>query len=459
MVMRQAWIRTIAVGAGLSLAAAGADRATLSGRVVDAAGKAMDHATVLVYSAEVRTGYSTQCPTCYIDCGKRTFTDAAGAFTLAGLASDLVFRLMVVRDGYTPAFVAKADPAAGPAQDAVLSARPTVMDTSRVLRGRVVNAGGVPVRDAIVRPEGVAVRNVEGQYKYSSAQDADPIAVTSENGEFEIAYVRPAAAMILMVEARGMAPRRFRDVFMGPERSTLTVNDGAMVRGRLVQNGKPVAGVQVGLYSRVHMDGRGYDEVRVGTAADGSFVFPNVPAPDEWYVYGKMEALAARGAVAPVKIATKADGEVVDVGDLQVAPGFRVKGTVVLSDGNPLPEGMQVFMTPACMSCNEVKPLKFPSGMTVFDESFQLMDIQTVTLGPDGRFEFRGLAGGPYHVHASVKGYGLAAGYKMLPHQNGESGTPNDDYNNQALRSQNTVETMVRSNVDGLVIKLEPITK
>ena len=60
------------------------DRLTLIGRVSDSAGKPVEHATVMVYHAGVKKGYSTYCPSCYVDCGKRTITDNQGMFILGG---------------------------------------------------------------------------------------------------------------------------------------------------------------------------------------------------------------------------------------------------------------------------------------------------------------------------------------------------------------------------------------
>ena len=69
----------------------------------------------------VKKGYNTYCPSCYVDCGKRTVTDQTGAFTIANLDPNLWFELLVVHDGYIATFVKKADPAVGPAATAVLT--------------------------------------------------------------------------------------------------------------------------------------------------------------------------------------------------------------------------------------------------------------------------------------------------------------------------------------------------
>ena len=100
-----------AIGAAWAISAAGLaladERGTATGKVTDAAGKPVEHATVLVYEAHVKRGYSVYCPTCWVDCGKHAFTDAEGAFTIAGLNSDLLFKLLVVKDGYSAVFSTK----------------------------------------------------------------------------------------------------------------------------------------------------------------------------------------------------------------------------------------------------------------------------------------------------------------------------------------------------------------
>jgi len=364
-----------------------AERATLTGKVTDAAGKPLERATVMVYHAGVKQGYSTFCPSCYTDCGKRAITDASGAFTISGLSRDLWFELLVVRDGYTPTFVKKVDPLKGPAATAALTVRPRVGDPSRVVRGRVLDSHG-PVRDAVVEPEGLLVGPGPGTI-YGTPEGLDPVAVTNEKGEFEIAYAEPTSKMALMVEARAMAPK-FVILPTGSERQTVTVSDGALVKGRLVDNGKPVAGVEIGLSplqawrgrENLTISGSFYDEIRIGTQEDGSFTITNVPVPEKWNIYGKMESIASRGATDAVAIATTHDNQEVDVGDIKIKRGYRLRGKVVLSDHKAVPDGMRMLII-----------------------SDRARDVQIVLLAADGSFEFVGLAAGKYSLAPSVKGY------------------------------------------------------
>jgi protocatechuate 3,4-dioxygenase beta subunit len=90
--MRNRLLAGLTVSLTISLAA---DRVTLTGKVTDSSGKPLEDATVMIYHAGVKKGYSTFCPSCYVDCGKRAVTDQTGSFTIPKLDPDLRFELLV----------------------------------------------------------------------------------------------------------------------------------------------------------------------------------------------------------------------------------------------------------------------------------------------------------------------------------------------------------------------------
>jgi hypothetical protein len=382
------------------------DRAKAVGKVLDANGNAIEHAAVVVYSAGVRKGFSIFCPTCYVDCGKRTFTGADGAYTIAGLDPDLVFNFLIVREGYNATFVRKVDPGTGPVETAILQKRTSPENPSQIVQGRVVDVRGAPVRDALVEQRGA----ISGKRRsFGDTGWIDLIATTNNQGEFEIAYSKPLEAAIVQVSPRGMAAK-IATVSTGADRKTITVTEGATIRGRLLQNGKPVAQAEMGLTTHSQNAEDYLSEVRIGTDEDGRFALTNLPPNRIWYLYAKMEALAPRGLSAEIiECATKGDGQDVDVGDIPIKPGYTLRGRILLSDGKLIPPDMRITVS-----------------------ADRASDSQTLMLAPDGRFEFSGLARGVYGLAPSVKGY--------------------------EWRDNQSTELLIEGDVSNLAVLLQPAT-
>jgi len=186
-----------------------------------------------------------------------------------------------------------------------------------------------------------------------------------------MAYSKPAKAMILEIAPRGMAPT-LATLATGPERHTVTVTDGASIRGRLISGGKPIPNAEMLLATHSRISGTTYQELRIGTNANGEFVITNVPPGRVWDLVPRMDSLTAKGLAAPLThVETKDDGHEVQVGDIEAQPGFTVRGRVVLADGSPVPAGMRISLSP--------------------DRS---PDRQVFMLPPDGAFEFRSVGKG-----------------------------------------------------------------
>jgi len=361
-------------------------RPSLTGTVLDPKGTPLAGATVMVYHAGVKVGYSTFCPSCYVDCGKRVITDAKGAFEIKDLSPDLWFTLLAARDGYVPQITKSIDPVKAPTVSLKLAARPPTTDFSGTVRGRVVGADGSPVPDAIINPTGLIVG---GNSAYGTLPGLQPISVTNNKGEFELSYSKPTPKMLLEIEARGLAPK-FAVMETGPNRHSINLADGVTIDGRLVQNGKPVPNAQVGLIAKdrggfasdLKVMGNPYEIVRIGTDAKGRFVIPNIPVGVEWYIYATMDSISPLGATSPIEVRSSKDSQYLRVPDLVVKPGFHLRGTVLASDNKPIADGMRVML----------------SSETVWDS-------QTVPLAADGHFEFTNLPAGKYTINASVKGY------------------------------------------------------
>ena len=198
-------------------------RFTVSGKVVDSVGKPIRNATVMVYHAGVKNGYSTFCPSCYEDCGKRTTTDESGLYTIAKLNPSLWFELLVVREGYAPTFIRVEDLPNGPVPTAVLNIRKSIIDPTSAVKGHLVDGEGDVVRDAVVKSEGI---EIDKGSMIGTIPGLDPLAVTNQNGDFELVYTEPAKRMLLSIEARTLAPK-FVVLVTGKDRQTIELSKGA----------------------------------------------------------------------------------------------------------------------------------------------------------------------------------------------------------------------------------------
>jgi len=284
-----------------------------------------------------------------------------------------------------PTFVKRVDPLKGPAPTAVLQVRPPITGPSSVVRGRVEDTFGTPMPDATVTTFAIQA----GAASIYGAPGIDPIAVTNDEGFFERSYAGPAAKMALIVEARGMAPK-FVILPTGTERQKVVVSLGALVRGRVMKDGKPIAGIEVGLIPRdpwvgggdLDIKGSVYDEIRIGTRDDGSFAIPNVPAAGEWELFPTMESSSSIGAATPVAISTVRDNQELNIGDIQIEHGYYIRGKLTPADGKPIQIGTRIYIT-----CDSTR------------------DTQSVILSPNGAFQFDDLGPGDYTIWSNVKGY------------------------------------------------------
>jgi protocatechuate 3,4-dioxygenase beta subunit len=396
----------------VSAVSAGTPGLTITGRVVDSSGRPISDATVMVYHAGVLNGYSTFCPSCYRDCGKRAKTDASGSYTIDKLDSGVWFELIFVRDGYAPEIVKVKDPSAGTAPLATLKARQSAADSSQVVKGHVVDPNGRAVRDTVVTSVGVEVEHGE---RIGTIPGLDPLAVTDPNGDFELLFEKPAKRILVSVEARTLA-LKFVTLVTGPQRQTIELAKGATVKGRLVQDGKPVADAEIGLIGQklggfgpaLSVVGDPYPEMRVGTQQDGTFMISDVPTGVQWFVYAKMESVATRGASEPKPCMTTRSTEMVDVGEISLRAGYHLAGRVVLTDGKSVPDGMRLMLA-----------------------SQRVRDSQTALLDKEGRFTFLGLPPGNYSISLAVRGYRLAD-------------------------NQHELQASIQQNVDDFVVSLNP---
>ncbi|HYV28049.1 MAG TPA: redoxin domain-containing protein [Candidatus Eisenbacteria bacterium] len=366
-------------------------RPDLTGTVKDSEGKPLTHANVFIYTAGPKEGVGILCPSCYADCRKRTTTDSDGRFKIESLDSTLLFRILVVAKGKEPKFVPKVDPAVKPLEVALKPAKEGLKPEQQ-MKGRVIDPQGKPISGAVVNIRGVS----RGEStRFGGNEDLDQIAVSDDEGTFVINGQDSFDAVGVEVEAPGYAKGIFPHLATGGKVHELKLTDGVSVKGRLLKEGKPMPGVEIGV-SGVEREASVYiGNYSVGTDKDGKFALVNLPPNHSYYIYGKMASLGAKGALAAIRKDAGSDGSVLDVGELKVMPGFKLAGQIHLTDGKPVPPKTRVLLS--------------------LDEAWDSVQTQADS---EGRFSFSGVSSDSVSLSARIKGYRLSERNKSLEMMN-----------------------------------------
>ena len=349
----------------------------LTGKVTSAEGEPIAQATVFVYTAKPRVGFPVVDPFCYADCQKKTATDASGKFVITALDPGLVFKVLVVAEGYQPKFAPDVDPHKSPL-DVELNLKPKLLAGYAVLRGQVVDAQGKPVAGAVVTPFGFSKSRID-----QNAEGSRPgFDVTNARGEFLIIGNKGYLGFILQVEGRGFAEIIVDRLPTGDTMHTITLTEGTTVTGRIVSEGKPVAGIVVGLLPLSSgRSGFGTTDERNGrkiaTDRDGRFTFANVQANSICYLSTLMRGTEKPGGAIQTEVVTvSGDGTVKDLGDLGLKPTHQITGRLILTDGKLVPASTKINL-----------------GREY------TRDGQFGIVGEDGSFHFEGVPEGGIHLY------------------------------------------------------------
>jgi peroxiredoxin/uncharacterized GH25 family protein len=335
------WLLGLFLPVSFTGAADDAGRPNLTGIVRDRSAQPLRDATVFIYTAGPKEGTGVLCPSCYADCRKRAKTDVEGRFTIEELDPSLLFRVLVVAKGHQPEFVAKVDPAEKPIE---VSLKPiSGGDTpEKRAHGIVLDDEGKPISGAVVSIRGVSRGN---STRFGGNKEVDPVAVTDDAGEFAINSTEPFEAVGVDVEAAGFAKGIFQKLATRGEVHKLKLNEGVTVKGKVLRDGKPLAGVDMGIAGADRNSEIFVGDFTVGTDTNGAFLFPNLPARTDYFIYGRMKSFGEKGSIPSRRVKTQDIGSTLDVGDLAVQPAFRLEGVVRLTDSNSIPEKTQVMVT------------------------------------------------------------------------------------------------------------------
>lgn len=286
----------------------------------------------------------------------------------------------------------KVTPEDGP-MTATLDPRPPLpKDPTQIIRGRVVDHDGNPLKDVevsrtVVRlKRGVSTTRVPGM---------ETLCFTDSNGDFLFAAPEPIDSANLVVAAPLQARKSFSGVRSGGELQTLQVSTGATVRGRITRNGRPASGVALGMLAFNDVD---LGETTIGSNDDGLYEFTHI-GPGQYTIVGKHDSLERLGCTRATVVTVAGDNSTVEADPLEIVPGLTLSGKLVL---NPVPTTMP------------------PDSHLVINRR-DAWDSITLVPAADGSFSLEQLAPAPYDIIVRVPGYRLTTENPnlewLLPHK------------------------------------------
>ncbi len=195
--------------------------------------------------------------------------------------------------------------------------------------GRVVGPDGTPVAGAKVTP--------------LRLDDKAPTVLTDADGRFTIEPIPDddSPAMItgqaVRVEAAGLARQMFVPKSDGD--STIRLQEGAPVSGRVLYKGRPLEDVEVNLVASDRIMPVFLGDWKAETDRHGRFTFKDIPKGHEFDLYFSIASLRNFGAIAPRNAKVGPRSLQVDVSDIEVGPSHKVAGVLKFSDGRAVPPG------------------------------------------------------------------------------------------------------------------------
>jgi hypothetical protein len=172
---------------------------------------------------------------------------------------------------------------------------------------------------------------------------------------------------------------------------------GTMVTGRVLDQGRPLRGISIGICQADRSAGKFLGPYQVDTDEEGKFALANLPSEEDLLAYGIMKSLKGEKAL-PVRKFRTANGSTTDLGDLMIAPAHSIRGRLALADGQPIPPHTRVMF----------------SREEAWDSSF-------VEAAADGTFWIGGIPKEIIEVFVGINGYRLSAKNKSFEPLNGSS--------------------------------------
>lgn len=394
---------------GIPAALAQTKSVDLTGQVKNQKGAPVANATVMISSAGPRSGSAVLCPYSYADCGKKAVTDSQGKYEIPKVAPDLKFTVLAMASGHAPAAATTDAPEKGPLNVTLNVRDYSQISPKRQVTGRIFGPDGNPVVAATLEVGGM----VQGTTTHFGGLKADDMTLTDETGEYHLAGGEDFDALLVTLDAPGLAKRWVR---LEPgKKQLLRMKEGSRVEGRVLLGKKPLAHAAIDMATTERACGEYLKGFHAVTDDQGRFVFEHLPAKMKFDLFGLMDSFKQFQAGLLQNLDTPEDGQTLNLGEIQAQPAHRISGRVILSDGKAVPAGTRMLV----------------------DRS-EAWDFTQIVLDKEGRFDLSGVPQERIGFMVSIKGYRFS------------KKNPNLDQNQRGIKGR------VVGDISGMDFLMEP---
>ncbi len=315
------------------------DSVPLRGRIVDADGKPISTAVIVVRNCRPNSGVGRICSWSYPECKEAVRTDNQGRFEFKELRADLMYSLAVGAPGFQGSLTDYADPKSKTEIDIQLKKVPQE-EAGTILSGRVLNQEGKPIANAVARVSMWHIENLISQLDPRRS----PLAITDSQGNFELEVGAKPIMVRLRVSAYDHAPAEQEWNRSSPEAMDFQLVQGASIAGQLQFQNVPVsAGIKVGIVQA----NRGLENIvtptEVETDEKGRFRFDCLPPDQDYSIYTNMEQ--AQGFALPITLVkAPLQSEIADLGTIEAEQAAPFAVTVQMPTGKTIPENGTIYI-------------------------------------------------------------------------------------------------------------------
>ncbi|MEM7479330.1 MAG: hypothetical protein AAF483_30470, partial [Planctomycetota bacterium] len=271
------------------------------------------------------------------ECGTVIQTDEDGTFEFRVAEAELSYQLAIAAEDFEGKLVRFPGKNQG---KLVVKLNSIAPEQSKKIEGRVLDDQGNPLRGVVILPYHIRYGNITTGTNNGLVSK---LTLSDEDGKFTLFAVTKVVNLALRASGRGKATAQVQYSFDSKEDCEIIVGKGASLRGRLIFDGQPQAGVKLGIVQQDRSVGAIVTPRELVSNSDGEFVIDHLPPDREYALYTFLQQDAK--AVLPASLVTApGHGKRAELGDVPLQAASRLSIKIRAADKQELPEKSMLYV-------------------------------------------------------------------------------------------------------------------